>query len=80
MIVDAISSFAGMPIDIEELGADFLVSSANKCIQGVPGFGFVIARRAALAACDRARAGSSAPARGLFLERVVYDGEELFPL
>jgi len=34
----------------------------------------------ALAACDRARAGSSAPARGLFLERVVYDGEELFPL
>jgi tRNA pseudouridine38-40 synthase len=34
----------------------------------------------ALAACDRSLAGSSAPARGLFLERVVYDGEELFPL
>jgi tRNA pseudouridine38-40 synthase len=34
----------------------------------------------ALEARDRSLAGSSAPARGLFLERVVYDGEELFPL
>ena len=34
----------------------------------------------ALAARDRGLAGASAPARGLFLERVVYDGEELFPL
>lgn len=34
---------------------------------------------AALAACDRLRAGPSAPARGLFLERVVYDAEELSP-
>ena len=34
----------------------------------------------ALAARDRNQAGTSAPARGLFLERVVYDGDELFPL
>ena len=44
-VVDAMSSFGGIPIDVADLGADFLVSSANKCIQGVPGFGFVIARR-----------------------------------
>lgn len=44
-IVDAMSSFAGVPIDIEGLGIDFLVSSANKCIQGVPGFGFIIAKK-----------------------------------
>ncbi len=44
-IVDAMSSFGGIPIDIHQLGIDFLVSSANKCIQGVPGFGFVIARK-----------------------------------
>jgi len=55
-IVDAMSSFGGIPMDIGELGVDFLVSSSNKCIQGVPGFGFVIARRSALEACEgRAR-------------------------
>ena len=56
-IVDAMSSFGGIPMDIAELGADFLVSSANKCIQGVPGFGFVIARRTEMEKC-RGRARS----------------------
>ncbi|MCL1847400.1 MAG: 2-aminoethylphosphonate--pyruvate transaminase [Coriobacteriia bacterium] len=51
-IVDAMSSFGGIPFDVDELGIDFLISSSNKCIQGVPGFGFVIARRAVLAACE----------------------------
>lgn len=50
-IVDAMSSFGGIPMDIAAMGADFLISSANKCIQGVPGFGFVVARRPALEAC-----------------------------
>lgn len=55
-IVDAMSSFGGIPFDMAEVKADFLISSANKCIQGVPGFGFVIARRAVLESCrDRAR-------------------------
>ena len=44
-IVDAMSSFAGVPIDIRGLDIDFLISSANKCIQGVPGFGFIIAKK-----------------------------------
>jgi 2-aminoethylphosphonate-pyruvate transaminase len=56
-IVDAMSSFGGIPMDIAELGTDFLVSSANKCIQGVPGFGFVIARRTEMEKC-RGRARS----------------------
>lgn len=51
-IVDAMSSFGGIPIDIRKLGIDFLVSSANKCIQGVPGFGFVIAIRSSLSRCE----------------------------
>ena len=56
LIVDAMSSFAGIPMDIGRLGIDFMVSSANKCVQGVPGFGFVIAREGALRACEgRAR-------------------------
>jgi len=44
-IVDAMSSFAGVPMEIRDWGIHFLISSANKCIQGVPGFGFVLARR-----------------------------------
>lgn len=51
LIVDAMSSFGGIPIDIQGLGIDFFVSSANKCIQGVPGFCFVIARRSELEKC-----------------------------
>lgn len=47
--VDAMSSFGGIPIDADACGIDVLVSSANKCIQGVPGFGFVLARRTELA-------------------------------
>lgn len=51
-IVDAMSSFAGVEMDIAQLGIDFLISSANKCIQGVPGFGFVLAKREQLHACQ----------------------------
>jgi len=50
LCVDAMSSFGAVPLDLAEWGIDYLVSSANKCIEGVPGFGFVLARRAALAA------------------------------
>lgn len=42
-IVDAMSSFGGVDINVPELGITYLVSSANKCIQGVPGFSFIIA-------------------------------------
>lgn len=48
-IIDAMSSFGGIPMDIDKLHCDFLISSANKCIQGVPGFGFIIAKRTAMA-------------------------------
>jgi 2-aminoethylphosphonate-pyruvate transaminase len=49
-IVDAMSSFGAVPIDMAGSHIDFLISSANKCIEGVPGFGFVIANRLALEA------------------------------
>ncbi|WP_100330143.1 2-aminoethylphosphonate--pyruvate transaminase [Bacillus xiapuensis] len=51
MIVDAMSSFGGIEIEMERWQVDFLISSANKCIQGVPGFGFVIAKRSELEKC-----------------------------
>ncbi|WDT64971.1 2-aminoethylphosphonate--pyruvate transaminase [Companilactobacillus crustorum] len=44
-IVDAMSSFGGVPINVKEEKIDYLISSSNKCIQGVPGFSFVIARK-----------------------------------
>jgi 2-aminoethylphosphonate-pyruvate transaminase len=47
-LVDAMSSFGAVPLNVEECKIDYLVSSANKCIEGVPGFAFAIARRAAL--------------------------------
>ncbi|HVY68491.1 MAG TPA: 2-aminoethylphosphonate--pyruvate transaminase [Verrucomicrobiae bacterium] len=51
-IVDAMSSFGAVPVDFEACGIDYLISSANKCIEGVPGFSFVICRRAKLLACE----------------------------
>ena len=54
--IDAMSSFGGVPLDVAAAGADFVVSSANKCVQGVPGFGFCVARTAELRRCEgRAR-------------------------
>ncbi len=51
-VVDAMSSFGALPIDFAACGIDYLISSANKCIEGVPGFSFVFCRRAALMACE----------------------------
>lgn len=48
LIVDAMSSFGAYPIELAGWGIDFLISSSNKCIEGVPGFAFVLARTAAL--------------------------------
>lgn len=50
-ILDAMSSFGGIEMDIHELHVDYLISSANKCIQGVPGFGFIIANKDQLEKC-----------------------------
>ncbi|MBS1946495.1 MAG: 2-aminoethylphosphonate--pyruvate transaminase [Bacteroidetes bacterium] len=48
-IVDAMSSFGGVEMDMKEMNIDFLVSSSNKCIEGVPGFSFALCKKAELA-------------------------------
>jgi 2-aminoethylphosphonate-pyruvate transaminase len=48
-IVDAMSSFGGVVGDFRDV--DFLISSANKCLQGVPGFAFVVANTERLHQC-----------------------------
>ena len=51
LIVDAMSSFGAMPIDAGRMPFDALVAASGKCLEGVPGMGFVITRRAALTEC-----------------------------
>lgn len=50
--VDAMSSFGAVPLNLATAGIDYLVSSANKCIEGVPGFAFVIAKKSTLLATE----------------------------
>lgn len=66
--VDAMSSFGGIPFDMAEIHADFLVSSANKCIQGVPGFGFIIAKVDELIKCANNARSLSLDAYAQWLE------------
>jgi len=48
VIVDAMSSFAGIPIDLRNTAIHYLVSSSNKCIQGMAGLSFVLCNRDSL--------------------------------
>ena len=50
LLVDSMSAFGAVPIGVNEVRYEAMVSSANKCIEGVPGFGFIIARKSELAA------------------------------
>jgi len=52
VIVDAMSSFGAVPLDLHRANSAYVVSSANKCLEGVPGFSFIIARRADLLASE----------------------------
>jgi 2-aminoethylphosphonate-pyruvate transaminase len=49
LIIDAMSSFGALPLDLRRIWADAVVASANKCLEGVPGVGYAIIRKAALA-------------------------------
>lgn len=44
LIIDAMSAFGALPVDAQTLPFDALISAANKCIEGVPGFGYAIIR------------------------------------
>lgn len=55
LLVDSMSAFGAVPLDPRETPFEAAVSSANKCIEGVPGFGFVLAEKSSL----QAAAGNS---------------------
>ena len=50
LLIDSMSAFGAIPLEANQIRFEAMVSSANKCIEGVPGFGFIIARRSALEA------------------------------
>jgi len=50
LIIDAMSSFAALPIDARTTPFEALVAASGKCLEGVPGMGFVIVRRETLLA------------------------------
>ncbi len=49
-LVDTMSSFAGVELSLRRSPVDFVLSSANKCLQGMPGVSFVIGPREAILA------------------------------
>jgi 2-aminoethylphosphonate-pyruvate transaminase len=51
LIVDAMSSFGAIPIDARSMPFDAMISASGKCLEGVPGMGFVLVRRAVIEQC-----------------------------
>lgn len=48
LVIDAMSSYGAIPIDARTIRFDALIAASGKCLEGVPGMGFVIARRGVL--------------------------------
>ena len=48
LLIDSMSAFGALPIDAREAAFDALASSSNKCLEGVPGFGFIVCAKSAL--------------------------------
>jgi 2-aminoethylphosphonate-pyruvate transaminase len=63
LIVDSMSAFGAYPLDLRASNVHYLVSSSNKCIEGVPGFSFALCARDRLEAC-----GAPGQARSLALD------------
>jgi len=51
LLVDSMSAFGALEIDARKVPYDALAASSNKCLEGVPGLGFVVCRKTALAGC-----------------------------
>lgn len=48
LLIDSMSAFGALPVEVDAINYEAIVASANKCIEGVPGFGFVIGRKSEL--------------------------------
>src|SRR5689334_10896950 len=70
LIVDAMSSFAALPIDVRAVRFDALVAASGKCLEGVPGMGFVFMRNDVI---DRAGGNSHSLAMDLHDQHVYME-------
>ncbi|MEO8081337.1 MAG: 2-aminoethylphosphonate--pyruvate transaminase [Caldimonas sp.] len=70
LIVDAMSSFAALPIDARKIEFDALVAASGKCLEGVPGMGFVVLRKTVL---DRSAGNSHSLAMDLHDQHVYME-------
>lgn len=52
LLIDSMSAFGAIPLEPAQIRYEAFVSSANKCIEGVPGFGFLVASKERLAAAE----------------------------
>ncbi len=52
LILDAISSYAGVQIDLNETPIEYLMSTSNKCLQGMPGVAFAVCNKESLGALE----------------------------
>ena len=50
-LIDSMSAFGALELDARKVTFDAVAASSNKCIEGVPGLGFVICRKSVLAKC-----------------------------
>ena len=62
LLIDAMSAFGALPFDARAVAFDAVAASANKCLEGVPGVGFAIVAKDALAGAE-----GNAPALSLDL-------------
>ena len=69
-IVDAVSAFAAIPIDMDRDCIDFMASTSNKNIQGMAGLAFVFCRKEALESIK------DYPMRNYYLN--IYDQHQYF--
>lgn len=72
MIVDAMSSYAAVPIDMQKMNISYLAASANKNLQGMAGVSFVIANK------DRLEKTEQMKPRNLYLH--LYDQYRYFQM
>src|SRR5262249_28252907 len=52
LVIDAMSAFGALPLDMSKIPCDAVMASSNKCLEGVPGIGFLVARPGALGECE----------------------------